>query len=84
MLSESSKLSKWLMAIPVILMVTLANVFISFTCAGVILIQLLGAGVNKHLSLGAALLIAVGVHAYIVFNHKIRNFINKQGKTNNE
>jgi len=39
------------------------------------MLQLLAAGANKYLSLGVALLVAIGCHAYIVFNHKIRNYI---------
>lgn len=69
------KLSNLLHAIPAIILVTIVNVFISFTTAGVVLIQLLAAGHNKYLSLGAALLVAIGVHAWIVFNHKLRNYI---------
>lgn len=64
-----------------LILVVLANVFISCCTASVVLIQLLARGYNKDFSLGMAILIAVGVHAYLVWNHKIRNFI-KQGVKN--
>ena len=73
--------ARLLQIIPALILVVFANVFIAFATAGVVLIQLLAAGYNKHVSLGAALLVAVGVHAYIVWNHKIRDFI-KQGAKN--
>jgi succinate dehydrogenase hydrophobic anchor subunit len=71
----SKKLLGLLHAIPAILLVTFINVFICFTTAGVILIQLLAAGYNKYLSLGVALLVAIGCHAWIVYNHKLRDYI---------
>jgi len=69
------RITRTLSVLPVIVLVTLANVFIAFSTAGVVLVQLLAAGINKHLSLGVALLVAIGVHTHIVFYHKIRNFI---------
>jgi hypothetical protein len=73
--------TRLLQVIPALILVVLANAFISICTAGVVLIQLLARGYNKDLSLGAAILIAVGVHVYLVWNHKIRNFI-KQGVKN--
>lgn len=73
--------ARLLQVIPALILVVLANVFISCCTAGVVLIQLLARGYNKDLSLGMAILIAVGVHVYLMWNHKIRNFI-KQGVKN--
>jgi succinate dehydrogenase hydrophobic anchor subunit len=67
--------AKLLAIIPAIILVVFTNVFIAFSTAGVVLIQMLAAGCNKHVSLGAALLVAVLVHSYIVWNHKIRDYI---------
>ena len=79
---DSSSLgARLLQIVPALILVVFANVFIAFTTAGVVLIQMLAAGYNKHFSLGVALLVAIGVHAYIVWNHKIRDFI-KQGAKN--
>jgi succinate dehydrogenase hydrophobic anchor subunit len=81
-----NKLFRLFTALPVIILVTLINVFITFTTSGVVLIQLLAGGYNKYLSLGVATLVAIGVHTYIVFNHKIRDYINRQdqGATQDE
>jgi F0F1-type ATP synthase membrane subunit a len=73
--------ARLLAIIPALILVVFANVLIAFSTAGVVLVQLLAAGYNKHASLGVALLVAIGVHAYIVWNHKIRNYI-KQGAKN--
>lgn len=73
--------ARLLAVIPAIFLVVLCNVFIAFSTAGVVLIQMLAAGINKHVSLGVAILIAIGVHAYIAWNHKIRDYI-KQGAKN--
>jgi uncharacterized membrane protein len=72
---------KLLAIIPAIFLIALCNVFIAFTTSGVVLIQLLAIGINKHVSLVAAILTAIGIHAYIVWNHKIRDYI-KQGAKN--
>ena len=77
-----SNLSRLLAVIPAIILITTANVLIGFTTAGVVLLQLLALGTNKYLSLIAAILVAIGVHAYIVFNHKLRAYIKNQGELN--
>lgn len=81
-----SRLSRLLAAVPAIILVTLINVFIAFTTSGVVLIQMLAGGFNKYLSLGVATLCAIGVHTYIVHNHKIRDYIKRQdqGATQDE
>lgn len=73
--------ARLLAIIPAIFLIALCNVFIAFATAGVVLIQLLESGLNKHVSLGVSILIAIGVHAYIAWNHKIRDYI-KQGAKN--
>ncbi len=73
------KVANFLAILPAILLVTFANVFISFTVAAVVMVQLITTGHNKYLSLGVAILTAIFTHLYIVFNHKIRNYI-KQGE----
>jgi succinate dehydrogenase hydrophobic anchor subunit len=73
--------ARLLAVIPAIFLVVLCNVFIAFATAGVVFLQLLESGVNKQVSLGVAILIAIGVHAYIAWNHKIRDYI-KQGAKN--
>lgn len=70
-----------LQVIPALILVVLANVFISSCVAGVVLMQLLAGGHDKYLSLGTAVLTAASVHTYIMWNYKIRNFI-KQGVKN--
>lgn len=80
--NETHSLSvRLLQVIPVLILFVLANVFISYCTASVVFIQLLDRGYNKDFSLGVGILIAVGIHAYLMWNHKIRNFI-KQGVKN--
>lgn len=77
------KLIRLLTVIPAVIMMALINLLIAFSTSGVVLIQLLSSSwgqEHKNISLAIALIIAIGVHAYIVFNHKIRDFI-KQGTT---
>ncbi len=73
------KVTDFLAILPAILLVTFANVFISFTVSAVVMVQLITTGHNKYFSLGVAILTAIVTHLYIVFNHKIRNYI-KQGE----
>lgn len=74
------KLIKILTVMPALLLMASVNLLIAFSTSGVILIQLLSSpwGLHhKYLSLTIALAAAIGVHAYIVFNHKLRDFINR-------
>lgn len=68
--------NKALQSIAAFCLIVLANFVISFSTAGVAMLQLLAAGTNKYLALVIAILIAAVCNAYIVFNHKIRKFIN--------
>ena len=79
--AHRSKLSRFLAVLPAILLLTFANVFIGFSTAGVVLIQLLASGVNKYVALITAIMVAIGVHAYITFNHKLRIYIKNNGET---
>lgn len=80
--SLARKIAKLLAVFPAIALMVLANVFICFSVAGVVLMQLLSSGFERYLSLGVAILVAIGVHAYIAFNHKIREYINSRGVIN--
>ena len=83
MLNIKALVLRLLAVIPAILLVVLSNVFITMSTAGVVLIQLVATGHNKQLSLGVAILVAILVHMYLMWNHKIRNYI-KQGAKSNE
>lgn len=74
-------LSRLMATLPAILLITFVNVFICFTTAGMVLVQLLASNTNRYVALGLSILVAVGVHLYIVFNHKIRDYIKQQGST---
>ena len=54
---------------------TFANVFIGMCSAGVVLVQLVANGTNKYTAITIAIVVAIAVHAYIAFNHKLRNYI---------
>jgi len=77
-------LKRLLWALPVIFFVTIIDILITFSTAGVVLLELLSAGVNKYLSLGVAILIAIGVTVYIRLSHKIRDHIKNIGANINE
>lgn len=64
-------------ALPAILLTTFMNVFITSAVAGVVMIELAAAG-HKYIALGAAILTAVVVYSWIVFNHKLRAYIKSQ------
>lgn len=66
--------NKIMMAIPVILIITFINVFISSAVAGVIFLQLLSAG-HKILAPIIAIIAAVIVYFYILYNHKLKSII---------
>ncbi len=64
-------------ALPAILLTTFMNVFITSAVAGVVMIELAAVG-HKYVALGAAILTAVVVYSWIVFNHKLRHYIKSQ------
>jgi ABC-type dipeptide/oligopeptide/nickel transport system permease subunit len=76
-----SKLAQALAVIPVILLVTLVNVVIASTLAGITFIQLIAVlGWSKGASLVVAILVAIAVHTYIACQPKIRNYISVRSK----
>jgi hypothetical protein len=76
MSSTGDKLLRLLAVIPVIMMMTFANVLIASVMAGVTFIQLVAVvGLSKGTSLGVAILVAIAVHSYIMLQPKIRNYI---------
>jgi hypothetical protein len=80
--SLRSRLLKLLAVLPAILLATFMNVFITSAVAGVVMIQLSAAGHNS-VALWAAILVAVIVYSWLLFNHKLREYI-KQETTPNE
>jgi len=81
-MSVRSGLSRLLAALPAILLITFMNVFITSAVAGVVMIELAAAG-HSRIALGAAILTAVIVYSWLVFNHKLRAYIKNQ-ETHNE
>ena len=76
MTTRNNGLANALAVIPVIVMLVFANTFIASAIAGVIFIQLVAVvGWSKGASLGAAVFIAVAVHAYIYLQPKIWGYI---------
>ena len=71
------QIHRGLQAIAAFALLVLGHVFISFTVAFVVEIELLASGCDRYLSLAIAILVGIGCNAFIAFNHKIRNFIKK-------
>jgi hypothetical protein len=78
---QSVSVHKKLQAIALACFLAIANVLICFSTAGVVMLELLASGCNKYVALGVAILVAIVCNAYIVFNHKIRDFIRNAGVT---
>jgi len=72
-----SAVSRLLAALPAIILMTVMNVFITSAVAGVVLIEL-AAGGHRYVAFGAALLTAVIVYTWLLFNHKLRAYIKAQ------
>lgn len=79
-----SNFTKLIAVIPAIVIMTIANVFIGFTVAGVVLLQMMSSGANKYVALLTAIMVALAVNGYIIFNHKLRAYIKNQGVVNDE
>lgn len=62
-----------MMAIPIIIFVTLMNVFISTSVAGAVFLQLQAAGYSH--SAVISILVAIIVYLYVWLNHKLRSMI---------
>jgi hypothetical protein len=63
-----------LAALPAILLMVLMNGFITSAVSGVVMIEMAAAG-HKYLGLGSAILTAVVVYSWLVYNHKLREYI---------
>lgn len=72
---NSSLVHLFLQKIAALVIFTVLNVFICFSTAGLVLLQLLASGTNRYCALALSIVVAVGSYAYLIFNHKIRNFI---------
>jgi hypothetical protein len=77
----SDQINKGLQVIAAFALLVLCTVFICFTVAFVVEIELIASGCDRYLSLALAVLVGIGCNAFIAFNHKIRNFIKNRGVT---
>lgn len=73
-----ASLKKLIFVIPVMIAFSMVHVFICATCSMFVGLQLVIIGVDKTLSFAISLAIAIGLHTFIVMNHRIRNFINQR------
>ena len=73
-----SALKKLLLVVPMMFILAMVHTFVCFVCAGFVDLQLVVMGVNKTLALAAAVVVALGIHIFIVWNYKIRDFIDRQ------
>ena len=71
-------LHKFLFIIPIVFFTVLINVFIASTVSGFVMLNMMGGGYPKYVSLGVAILIAILTNTYIIYYHRIRNYINNQ------
>lgn len=71
-------LKKLILIIPVMVAFSMVHVFICATCSMFVGLQLVIMGVDKTLSFVVSLVIALGLHTFIVMNHRIRDFINQR------
>lgn len=70
--------AKRLMAIlPALIIMVIANVFIIFSAAAVVLLELMQTNCNKYVALAAALATSCAVYIYINYNHKLKDYINE-------
>ena len=78
-------LRKLMLVIPAAIMLTFADVFISFCVAATVFFQLFVAHIaSKEVSLAAAIASAIAVGVYIRHNHKIQKFITSKDNDKNE
>ena len=79
-MSLKANLSKLLATLPAILLMTFLNVFISSATASLVMVQLLVnfevCRAHPWIALVSAILTAVGTLAWIILNHKLREYIN--------
>lgn len=70
---------KMLQVLAAVCFLALGSLLICFATSGVIMLQLLASGVNKYVSLVVAIVVAILVNLFLMFNHKIRDFIKNRG-----
>lgn len=73
-----ASLKKLIVVLPVLVAFSMVHVFICATCSMFVGLQLVIMGVDKTLSFVVSLVIALGLHTFIVMNHRIRDFINQR------
>lgn len=73
-----ASLKRLLLVIPAMCVLALTYLFICFSCAGLVELQLVLWGFNKTVSLGVSLGVAIGVYFFVVLNHRIREFIDQR------
>ena len=73
-------LNKLLLVLPAMVIATIANMFICSIVSQTILQQLVTYGVEKHISLIIAIIIAIVTYGFILYNYKIWEFIKKENK----
>jgi succinate dehydrogenase hydrophobic anchor subunit len=76
-MSPWKRLGVLLATLPAIIITTLIEVAICFSTGALVMLQLMSGLGRQHprAVLGLALLTAIGTHVWIVFNHKIRDYI---------
>jgi hypothetical protein len=72
------RMSKIISTSLTIFFLLVVNIFICTSTAGMLFIKLLSSGVNRFDALVLAGLMAVIMYLYIIYNHKIRQFINNK------
>ena len=74
------KLNKLLEIILIIMLLTFVNVLITSITSGVVMVQIAAAGYPR-LGFLAAIITSIITYTWIVFNHKLRNYIKNQGES---
>lgn len=75
----SDRIQRGLQAIAAACFLVLGTVFICFTVAFVVEIELIASGCDPYISLALAILVGIACNAFVAFNHKIREFIKNRG-----
>jgi len=84
MLEFHSKAFRLLIQDAAFAFVVFIGTLICFSATITLMFELLSVGVNRYASLTLAILAAIGVFCFMRWNHKIWEFIYKQGNENNE
>lgn len=67
----------------VVILMMFLNVFICFSTAGMVMLQLLNStSIDRRLCLIAAIMTAIGVQLFIVYHHKLRHYIDNGAGSN--